>query len=225
MEAATASVVRYLPPALATGTLTLALVAALRCRLARSFGLLFLVVGLVLNVVQAARLGSSVPGVEVPILGAALGAGVAGLVPWARVRTPPLSAGRRTLAAALACIGVGAALAPVATGYVKRHASTASLYETDTIRWFTTQPSFRDRDRPIWGAPITPGLLAGDRLQHRLRWIGTRERCSRVRARARQGWLLVLVLPQTEVTRSRSGRCFAGQRPDHESLGWRVYGA
>jgi hypothetical protein len=97
-EAATASVVRYLLPALATGTLTLALVAASRCRLARSFGLLFLVAGLVLNVVQTARLGfPSVPGVEVPILGAALGAGVAGLVPWARVRTPPLSlAGERS---------------------------------------------------------------------------------------------------------------------------------
>ena len=106
---------------------------------------------------------------------------------------------------------------------MERHAATADLYGTDTIRWFTDQPAFGDGDDPIWAAPITLAPLGGDRLQHEFRWIEHDATCDEVRARARESWVIVIMFPPDGRLLSPSGRCLENQRPAHKGAGFSVY--
>jgi hypothetical protein len=223
-EVATASTVRYLIPALGAAVLTLALAATSLSRVARGFAVLLLGAGFVMNVAQTADLGfPSVPRAWVPIAGAAIGAGAAGLVMRVAARPPPLPARARPLLAALACAAVGAIAAAGAPGFVERHAATADLYGTDTIRWFTDQPAFGDGDDPIWAGPVTLAPLGGDRLQHEFRWIEHDATCEEVRERARESWVIVIMFPPDGRLLSPSGRCLENQRPAHKGAGFSVY--
>jgi hypothetical protein len=225
-DVATASTVRYLLPALAAAILTLCLAGASRRRMARAFAGLFLAAGLVVNVLQTADLGyPSVPSFGTLLVGAALGAIAAIFASLAPTGLPALTPARRALASAIGCVAVGILLATAASGYVERHASTARLFGTDMVRWFTRQAAFHDGHRPVAGAPITVGPLAGDRLQHRFEWISDREPCSGVLARQRRGYVVVMVLPATGTPISRrSARCLKAARPRFRSEGFRVYG-
>ena len=223
-EVATASTVRYLIPALGAAVLTLALAASSRRRTARTFAVVSLGAGFVVNAVQTAELGfPSVPQAWVPLAGAAIGAGASALAARVTARPPPLPSAPRLLVTALACAVVGAAAAVGAAGFVERHAQTAELYGTDTIRWFVTQPAFGDGDGPIWAAPVTLAPLGGDRLQNEFRWIESDAPCDQVRERARESWVIVIMLPPDGRLLSPSGRCFEGRRPAHKGAGFNVY--
>ncbi len=223
-EVATASTVRYLIPALGAAVFTLALAATSASLAARRFAVLSLGAGFVVNLVQTADLGfPSVPRAWVPLAGAAVGAAVAALAGRVTARPPTLPAAARTLLTALACAAVGALTAIGAAGFVERHAQTADLYGTDTIRWFTEQPEFDDGDDPIWAAPVNLAPLGGDRLQHEFRWIEDDAPCSLVRARARASWVIVIMFPPDGRLLSPSGRCLENQRPAHKGAGFSVY--
>jgi hypothetical protein len=226
-DVATASIVRYLMPALAAAIVTLALTAASPRRLARGYGIAALGAGLAVNAVQTADLGyPSVPRVWVPLAGAALGAGaaLALTVAAARLPAPALPAAARIGAVAAAAALVGVAVTPAASGFVERHAATAQLYGTDTIRWFTTQPRFGSGDDRIWAAPVNLAPLAGDRLQHEFGWIALDEPCGRVREIAREGWTLVFIWPQTGRPMARNANCLRSEPPAHRGSGFLVYG-
>jgi hypothetical protein len=92
------------------------------------------------------------------------------------------------------------------------------------VRWFAARPTFRDGDRPMAGAPIVLGPLAGDRFQHRFEWIPQDDTCDAVRARTRLAWVLVFERLPSERPVSRTGRCLSRSRATFRGLGFSVYG-
>ncbi len=201
---------------------TLALAAASERRVARVLAALLLTVGAVLGVAQTFDLGfPKVPAVSTVLLGALIG--VLGALVVDRLR-PPDSAprGRRLgyVAAAVALLA-GAALAIPASGWVARHAAVSQTFGVDTTRWLAAQPFFRDGDAPIAGIPVVLGPMAGDRLQHRFRWIPRRTSCARVRALARRSYVAAYRFPGRPGFPSE--RCLSPARPIHRGAAFTVY--
>ncbi len=223
-EVATISTIRYLLPAAAAAAFTLGLASAARGP-ARLYGIGVLAAAAVLGVLQTRDLGfPSVPGAATPLAGAAIGAVLVLAADRLALRAPALSPGVRAAATVVLAAAAGALLATAASGFVRRHSTTAKLFGTDVVRWFVDQPAFSGDGRVVAGAPVTWGPLAGDRLQHRFAWVPTAEPCPRVRARLRQGWVLVLRSPANNATPSRSARCLARERPRFAGVGFTVYG-
>lgn len=207
-----ASSIRYLLPGMTAAILAIALAARGSSR-ARWAAVGALTAALVWNAVRDLSFGfPSVPPVGWLLAGVAVGA-VASRVPL------PPRIPRAAVPATL--IAAGAVLAPVASGYVARHART-KLVDGGLVGWIAHQPVFRDRDDPIAVAPTSVSPLAGDRLQHRLELVPLGEGCDRVEERARTAWV---VLRRDDQTRPYAARdCFAGRAPAYEDPGFRVFG-
>jgi hypothetical protein len=130
----------------------------------------------------------SVPRASTLLVGAAAGLLAAALLQGAG------AAGSRVVLRAgwLGAAGAAAAgllLAASAPGLAERHAGTG-LYDAEVVGWAADQASFEDGDGPIAMAPLTLGVLAGDRLQHRLELVQLDERCFDTRRRLDGGWVV-----------------------------------
>ncbi len=220
----TLSTVRYVLPALAAATLTLALATRNGGVAGRAAGLVLAAV-VVIDVLQTRALGyPHVPGVRVLALGGLLGAAaaIAAGALSGRLGAMPRWAGAAIVVATLA-IATGA-LAVGASGFVERHAqaneNTVYPY-AEMVRWLAEQPRYQDSDDPVAIAPIPNGSVVGDRLQHRIEVVPFREPCRAVRARLRDHWVLLNFL---DVVRDfTAARCLEGYEPSFEGPGFRAY--
>lgn len=139
---------------------------------------------------------------------------------------PPAAA----LVAGVAIV-LGLASATFATGYVRRHASTARttvIGGTSLIRWFASNHNFVHGHAPI--ALASRGLvggLAGDRFQHRLELIPAHEPCPAVRARASRGWVVTTDVVYGQmwlgVNSFDAPACLAKEKPIFNNGVYRVY--
>jgi hypothetical protein len=217
------AVTRYLLPGVACGAVALALAARRRTaggRLAAAA----LLGALLWSVYQSAQFGfPTLPSLARLVAGAAVGAAVGAGAGAARaLRRSPL---RLALPVALAVLLAGG-LAVAAPGYVARNAATNTTFAAPLLRWFSSQPAFRDGGDPIATTAPRIGLLAGAELRHGLELIGPRESCAAIRARARRGWVVVLDFPTFLIKffpTSPAGACLAGERPRFVDRGFRVY--
>lgn len=207
---------RYLLPALAAGALALALAARDGGRFAP------LASGLLGGAVLASIL--RVLDLPFPLLPGAgtLAAGVAGgVVVAAAFRRLPLPVDVLAVAAAVVAT---IALAAAADGFLGRH-TRARAVESDLVARFLAVPGFAGGDSPVAFAPQAAAGLAGDRLDHRLEFIGREESCARVRERTRRGWVVIRGLPLQDRLASYSARaCMAGTAPAFVSGDYAVYG-
>jgi hypothetical protein len=167
---------RYLIPALCAGAATLALAAAdARGGLRRAITAL-LAGCVVLSAAKALPLGFPyVPSVVTLALGAAAG--------WAAMRLAPRWA---PLAAALV---LAAVFVRVSDHFGGRHALNQDLQTFGVIGYVANQPDFESSDDPVYAAPATYSALAGDRLNHDLRFLPQGVDCERVLAA--RGWLVL----------------------------------
>ena len=214
-------VMRYLLPAVSAGAVALALASR-----GRGPG------GIVaVGLLAAAALWSGLGSLDISyplmpsarLLAAGAGAGVALAVAARLVARFP-----RVLhaSAGVAAVAAVVALTVGASGYVERHARTSATFATPVIAWFAAQEAFRDGDAPISLSPQMIGPLAGDRLQHEVDLIPGLAPCGEVRARAREGYVVVSDLPalvRSYLEPYRAGECLAGERPVFSAAGLRVY--
>lgn len=181
------SVLRYLLPAVAAGTLALALAAA-----RPGAGVVVAHVGLAgalgWNVARPADLGMPVRPAARWILFAVAG-GALGAYALGGVR--PALGGLRSRARGWLA---GLALVPVAAGYLRRHADTHLTLGTGVAEWLSDQREFRDGAQPILSAPVLLGPLAGDRLRRRQTLLESHHSCRTVRERAQDGWVVIMTL-------------------------------
>ncbi len=208
------SSLRYLLAALASAVLTLGLTAREEGA-ARLFAMGALAAATVIGAWQTLDLGfPSVPSPAVPLAGAILGAAAGLLLLRIAGHVPPL-------AAPLGALALGALLAVPAHGFVARHADT-DLFDAEVTEWAADRPEFSDGDGPIAMSPRSLGLLAGDRLQHRLDFVPRHEPCRAVTARLRDGWV-VQQLPRRRGFAITT--CLEGRRPLLDGRAYRVFGA
>ncbi len=217
------AVTRYLLPAVACGAAALALAGHRRSAGGR-LALAALASALLWSLYQSAQFDfPTLPSAARLLAGTVLGA--AALIGAGRLRRPRRRAVVLVLAAgcvALAAVGLAAA----GPGYVARNAQTDTTFAAPLLRWFSSQPAFASGSDPIATTAPRIGLLAGDGLRHRLDLIGPREPCVMVRARARQGWVVVLDFAPFLIKffpRGTAGACLADQRPRFVDGGFRVY--
>lgn len=219
----TLSTVRYTLPTLAAAIVTL-LLGARREGAARHLASGVLGVALVVNMVQTARLGyPQVPNLVVPLGGAALAALAAAAI-MALPRPLSLPPALRWVAGALVAITAGGLLAAGAPGFVERHARAyaATPYaEAPMVAWLAGRPGYRQRSDPVGMAPVPHAPVVGDELQHPLELIPLDEPCGRVRARVRQGWVLLTYL-QLSGGFTAAG-CLEARRPDFRDSTSRAY--
>jgi len=213
------STTRYLLPVVAAGALTVAL-AARRGRREEVIATVFLTACAAWSLGAAIALGfpRSPPGwlfVAGPAAGAATAA-VVGLFPRLRLPSPT------ALAAGAVAATLGLALP--APGFLSRYADTGG-FGSPVARWLDSRDDFRDGSRPVAFAPAPVSVLAGPRLRHRLEVIPARESCTRVRARARRGYVVLRRFEfERQLTRFTADECLAGLRPAFDHGGeWRVY--
>lgn len=214
-------VIRYLMPAVCAGAVALALASR-----GRGPGRI-VAIGLLVLAAVWSGLGSLdiryplMPSTTLLGAGALAGAGLAMVARLAAGAPRVLRA-----CAAVAPVAAAVALALAAPGYVERHARTNATFATPVIAWFAAQEEFRDGDAPISMSPQVIGPLAGDRLQHDVQLIPGLASCREVRARAREGFVVVNDLPA--LTRSylepyRAAECLAGEQEIFSDAGLRVY--
>jgi hypothetical protein len=204
LDAGTGDATRYLLPGLAPAVLAVALAArggGWRTTAATA------VLGAValIGLVQASGVGEALlPSPWVPLLGAALGTG-AGLV-CARLAQDRGSLARIALpAGAVIALAVAGALA--APGYLERHVATGRDFESPVLARLAADPRFRDGSEPVAVTFSEIGVLAGDRLRHRLDLIGQRESCAALRARRVRGWVVVPLSRTAPPQRTAIARC------------------
>jgi hypothetical protein len=126
---------------------------------------------------------------------------------------------RRALAlAAGGALAVG--LAAGAAGYLHRHAD-AGLADAGLMRFASADRAFGDGDFPIVMGPGMDGLVAGDRLQHRLALADDRTPCPRLQAAASAGW--VVLQGVSDPVGRRLAACLAGTAPIYADAIYRVY--
>lgn len=217
--------VRFILPAVAVATLTLAL-ATRQKGAAAKVATAFLVLALLWNLAEASRNDLGFLGVPSLSPQALFGGLVAGaLAAWltstissARLSgiTPP-----RTASVGLAVGLLVAALALGSVGYVDRLA-LATDHGRDVVRWFTSQPEFADTERPISGSPSSLGLLAGDHFEHHVSTLPANETCAQVRTRAQRGWI---VIKRGEKPVTRAAACLRSLDPLHSSNDFLVFGS
>ena len=196
---------RYLLPAIVAATLAVCLAGrggARALRLAAA-GTLALAAGL--SVLRVSSFGFPVRPSAGTLIGLlALGAVGGRLLGRLTLPTSPWIA-------PAAAVVVGAALALAAPGYVDRHADVR-LVDEGLMRALAAQPGFEDGDGDVAMGPATVALAGGDRLRHRVPLIGEGESCEAVRARRRQGWVVLQLEPPTDSYR-RLAACLGGARP------------
>jgi hypothetical protein len=210
----TFSTTRYLLPVLAAACLAPALAARAGPRRALAVALSLGAV-MVVNLVQTFRLHFPVaPAPTTPLLGAVAGAvlaAAAGLLLAARRRRDGSAASARPhlRAGALVAAGLaaGALLAVPASGFVERHGRTNSALVASVVRWMAAQPSFRDGSSPVATTPAFIGVLAGDRLRHRLEALPPRSGCAEAARRAPHEWLVIYGGPLGGVAPAAVRRC------------------
>ena len=208
----TVSTLRYLLPAIAAATATLALATrgdSIQARLAT----IALGAVLAVNAIQTYRLGfPSVPGATVVLAGLVLGALAAAVLSPSRFSRggPEVAWAAGALLALAAVVG----LAVAAPGYLERHAKSNSraVYPfVGMVAWLSSEESFKNGDAPVAMGPVPNGMTVGDRLEHRLEVIPAGEPCPRVRARLRDSWVLV---SYTQLAGpSSAASCLASTRP------------
>jgi hypothetical protein len=215
------STYRYLLPAILAATVALALAA----RTGRAPAAIVLAVfagSTAWSVVE--DLDAGTPFVPSPWL--VLGALAAGALAGAAARgreLPRLPAG----AGAAAAVAGALLLVPAVDNWTRRHALT-EFEDHRLVRWMVEQPGFEDGDDPVAQAPIVDGALAGDRLRHPVTLVSATEGCAHLRARAREGWVVVraTALPEWQALARPIDRCLRGQsRPVYEDGLYRVYRA
>lgn len=200
--------IRYALPSLAAAAFAIALAGRGAGR-GRVVSGAVLAAAIAWNAVQYVS-GSSLPGDGVLLVLAAAGAAV-GLV----ARAIPA---RARLAAAL--VGLGILLAGLSEGYVERDSRPG-----DVVEWFRGQSAWKAGHGEVAGAPVLLGVLAGDRLRHRLELIPDHEPCSAVAARGRRGWIVITRARQNLFPTPPSAEtCLAGRKPRFEGGLFRVYG-
>ena len=180
---------RYLFPALATAALAIALASRGNGagRTAARLASVLLAAAVALNLVRWVSLGwPYLPGAGTPLAGALLGAAAAAVV-------APLAARHRRPGRVASAVGATTILAALALtlgagGYVARHARTDFSNAVGVIGRLQALPAFAGGDDDVSFAPETLGPLAGDELEHRLRFIPHQEPCARVLRR--RGWVV-----------------------------------
>ena len=216
LDAIVASSVRYLLPATAVAVLAIAL-AGRRPGLPRALAAAALGVAIVWNLVRIRSFGSpSVPSAAVPLAGAVAGA-LAGLL-LARL---PLPARLPAVAAPALMVAAGVALAPLASGFIARHAE-AGLVDSGLIAFVAGDERHRDGEEPISVIPTHIAPLAGDRLQHELRLVPEDAACPELERRlARGDWVVMRRDAPTGSYRARD--CLRERTPAYEDAVFRVH--
>jgi hypothetical protein len=107
--------------------------------------------------------------------------------------------------------------------YAERHAQ-ARDFNSGVTRFFTTQAAWRDGSAPIAFSPTLIGPLAGNGLKHPLELIGPSETCSQVKARARDGWVVVRGVDRKLFGTLAAERCLSGAPTLYDDGIQRVYG-
>lgn len=200
---------RYLLPALGAAAAAVAVAGLNAPRLAA--GVLWFAAAV--SLAKSLSFGfPAVPATGTLVFCAAVGGGIAVL---ARVRVP-----RPALAAGAGLVAV-AVLTAGATDYLGRHAE-AGLPDAGIVRAALERPEFADGDFPIAMGPATVGLLRGDRLQHRMPFLGDSEPCRRVRARLGEGWVVLQHKPETVSYRRLAG-CLQDRRPAFRDETYELY--
>ena len=189
------STTRYALPVVAAACLALALAATDGRRL-RAAPLLALAAAVVINLVQTFRLDFPVaPSPFTPLEGAVAGAVLAVASAWLVGRVPRRAGaiGPRARAGALAAavLAGGALLSVPAAGFVERQGDTRSVVATLVVHELASDPAFRSGSAPVATTPAYIGVLAGDRLRHRLEAIPRRNPCVEAARRARTQWLVI----------------------------------
>lgn len=214
-------VIRYLMPAVSAGAVTLALASRDGGRRG-IVAIAALVLAAAWSTLASLGLGYPLmPSARLLGAGALAGVGLAVAVRLA-ARVRPVLHGMAGAAAVIVAVGLSVA----SSGYVERHARTDATFATPVIAWLTGQQGFRDGNAPISFSPQVIGPLAGDRLSHDVRLIPGQASCREVRARAREGYVVVRDLPalaRTYLEPYRAGECLAGERAIFRGGDLRVY--
>jgi hypothetical protein len=217
------STVRYLAPTLPVAAATLAVASASPRRAPRVVAGVVLAGAAVVGVVQTYDLGfPRVPAPTTVLAGALAGLLVALAAGRLKSREGALRKARVGYAVALAAAVAGVLLAVPASGWVARHAAVSRTFGVDTTRWLAAQPAWRDGKAPVAGFPLLLAPMAGDRLQHRLSWISSREPCAHVRTLARRGYVAAFRVPGRPPYPSE--RCLRSVPPLQHGAAFTVYG-
>lgn len=231
LSGGTASTVRYLMPVFAAGALALALAATDDSGSFRLAALGTLLGAIVWGLYTDIKHGFYLPFSSWLLYGIIAGS-VLAAVPLGSgaIRRARLS----SVAFAVGALLLGSlVLSAASSGYLARHARVASQWDAPVAAYLSSLPSFVHDRLPVAATPITLGLLAGDRLRHRISLIGPRETCAAVRARVQHGWVIVrTVFPHAlsghpDVTYPDPGTapyCLAGVIPRFATGPYRVYG-
>jgi len=196
---------RYLLPVFAAGAVALALVATDGTRLGRIAGLALLTGALAWALISDLQHGFFLP-FSSWLTGGMIAGALMGALCGSRSGPAWLAQAVSRHAAAPSferAIGAGGVLLMIAAGgvlltagsggFVARHALVVYDWDASVARFLSSRPSFHAGRLPIATAPGALGLLAGDRLHHPLALISEHEPCARVRARTRDGWVVVRV--------------------------------
>jgi hypothetical protein len=228
-------------PGIAVAILTVAL-AASRGRALRTVAVATLAVAALANLRAAFALGfPALPGPGTLLAGAAAGVALGVLLVGAarrlrgrqgRASPRPVparpgrpAAGRRIAAGACAVLLVAGSLALCAHGYLARHAD-AGLFDAALARWFAGQTEFTETEgRTVAMTNNLNGALTGDRLQHSLVLVRSGEPCTRVRARLREGWVVVAERGFSRGVAEGPSRCLAGRPRAYADGAFSVYTA
>ena len=94
------------------------------------------------------------------------------------------------------------------------------------------QPGYNDDARPVAMGPYTFAPIGGDRLRHEVSLVPESEPCAAVRARARRGWLIIVVIDDSTVSKlgideaesQRLRTCMKSITPRAQVTGYDLYG-
>jgi hypothetical protein len=185
------STTRYALPVVAAACAALAL-AATEARRFRVLAPLVLSAALVVNLVQTFRLGFPVaPSPLTPLAGAAAGAAVAVALAFVPRGVPRPHGRARPPAIAVIALAAGALLAIPAAGFMRRQGEARSALVAPVVQWLAANRAFRDGSSPVATTPAYIGVLAGDRLRHRLEALPRGHACAEAARRAPREWLVV----------------------------------
>ena len=206
---------RYLMPALACATVTIAVAARDASPAGRSVLTGVLALAALISAARTWQLGFPV----VPSAGTVLGLlvlGAVGAAAAAWVRLPRLPAAVLAGTGAAAVIVV---LSVASNGYVARH-TQSSLPDAGVLAAMLALP---DADTTIGMGPTSIALLRGDGLDHRLDFVAADSPCADVRRRAEQEVLILQKAPVTPAYTRLAG-CLGGLAPRYSDGGLDLYG-
>jgi hypothetical protein len=200
---------RYLMPCLLAAAVAVALCARDN---ARSVVVGVLGVAAAWSLVRTAGLGFPLTPALLTVAGPAAVAGAVALV-------LPAVAVRGLLVAVPVAGLIGLALA--APGVVDRH-TRVELEDAPLLQALSRDARFHGEGRAIAMAPGAVALASGAAVQHDLKTIPPGEPCDAVRARLRDGWIVVQVDPLTK-SAVRLATCLQGQSLVHADEDYALY--